>query len=58
LRGAQIDFNERFKNLAGQRDFFLVTMPDELKLQPLLKERLATYPIFAEGDGYVIYDLR
>lgn len=58
LRGAQADFEERFKNLAGKRDFFLVTMPDELELQPLLKERLATYPIFAEGDGYVIYDLR
>ena len=58
LRGAQADFEERFKNLAGKRDFFLVTMPDELELQPLLKERLATVPIFAEGDGYVIYDLR
>ncbi len=58
LRGAQADFEERFKNLASKRDFFLVTLPDELKAQPMLKERLATYPIFAEGDGYVIYDLR
>lgn len=58
LRGAQADFDERFKNLASKRDFFLVTLPDELKAQPMLKERLATYPIFAEGDGYVIYDLR
>ncbi len=58
LRGAQADFDERFKNLASKRDFFLVTLPDELKAQPMLKERLATYPIFAEGDGHVIYDLR
>jgi len=58
LRGAQADFDERFKNLASKRDFFLVTLPDELKAQPMLKERLAQYPIFAEGDGYVIYDLR
>jgi hypothetical protein len=58
LRGAQADFEERFKILASKRDFFLVTLPDELKAQPMLKERLATYPIFAEGDGYVIYDLR
>ena len=58
LRGAQADFDERFKNLASKRDFFLVTLPDELNAQPMLKERLATYPIFAEGDGYVIYDLR
>jgi hypothetical protein len=58
LRGAQNDFEERFKNLTSKRDFFLVTLPNELALQPLLKERLATYPIFAQGDGYVIYDLR
>jgi len=58
LRGAQADFDERFKNLASKRDFFLVTLPDELNAQPMLKERLATYPILTEGDGYVIYDLR
>ncbi|HEY2981924.1 MAG TPA: glycosyltransferase family 39 protein [Anaerolineales bacterium] len=58
LRGAQDDFQERFAQLALKRDFFLVTLPDELDLQPLLKQRLADYPIFAQGGGYVIYDLR
>ncbi len=58
LRGAQADFEERFQNLTSKRDFFLVTLPNELDLQPLLKARLATYPIYAQGDGYVIYDLR
>jgi hypothetical protein len=58
LRGAQIDFEERFKNLTSKRDFFLVTMSNELAAQPLLKERLAKYPIFMEGEGFVIYDLR
>lgn len=58
LRGAQNDFDERFKNLAAKRDFFLVTVPAELDAQPLLKQRLAGYPIYAQGAGYVIYDLR
>ncbi len=58
LRGAQDDFEERFNGLALKRDFFLVTLPDELDLQPLLSERLGRYPIYAQGDGYVIYDLR
>jgi 4-amino-4-deoxy-L-arabinose transferase-like glycosyltransferase len=58
LRGAQDDFEERFNRLALKRDFFLVTLPEELRLQPLLNERLGEYPIFAQGDGYVIYDLR
>jgi hypothetical protein len=58
LRGARDDFEARFQDLALKRDFFLVTLPDELGLQPLLKERLDRYPILSEGDGYVIYDLR
>jgi 4-amino-4-deoxy-L-arabinose transferase-like glycosyltransferase len=58
LRGARGDFEKRFQNLALKREFFLVTLPDELDLQPLLKERLDEYPLLFEGDGYVIYDLR
>jgi 4-amino-4-deoxy-L-arabinose transferase-like glycosyltransferase len=58
LRGAQDDFDERFERLALKRDFFLVTLPDELDQQPLLKERLAAYPLFVQGEGYVVYDLR
>jgi 4-amino-4-deoxy-L-arabinose transferase-like glycosyltransferase len=58
LRGAHDDFEAQFQQLALKRDFFLVTLPAELELQPLLKERLAAYPIYRQGDGYVIYDLR
>ncbi len=58
LLGARQDFEQRFKELASKRDFFLVTLPEELKLQPLLAERLAQYPIYEQGEGYVIYDLR
>ncbi len=58
LRGAQNDFEERFGNLTAKRDFFLVTAPAELEAQPLLKQRLEHDPVYAQGAGYVIYDLR
>lgn len=58
LLGARQDFEEQFTSLALKRDFFLVTLPEELQLQPLLDQRLADYPIYEQGEGYVIYDLR
>jgi hypothetical protein len=58
LRGAQNDFEHRFDQLSRKRDFFLITLPAELSLQPMLAERLAGYPIYLQGDGYVVYDLR
>lgn len=57
LRGAQHDFDEQFAELAPKKDLFLVTDFEELGLQPLLQEQLRNYPVFAQGDGYVIYDL-
>jgi hypothetical protein len=43
----------------GDSEFFVVTMFDELEKQPYLKKILyEQYPIFAEGDGYIIFDLR
>jgi hypothetical protein len=57
LRGAQNDFDQRFKDSTAKKELFVVTDFDELGRQPLLKEKLSGYPIFAEGDGYVIYDL-
>jgi hypothetical protein len=58
LKGADKEFETLFANLTTRSDFFLVTMPDELNRQPELKERLARYPVFAEGEGYIIYDLK
>ena len=58
LKGSQRDFDERFPALTAKSDYFLVTLPDELARQPELKERLASYPVFAQGDGYIIYKLR
>jgi hypothetical protein len=58
LRGAQGDFEERFDQLALKRDFFLVADMEELVRQVQLAQRLESYPVFARGDGYIIYDLR
>lgn len=58
LRGAQRDFEKQFANIASKKDLFVVTDFNDLNRQPFLKQKLAQYPIFAEGDGYVIYDLR
>jgi hypothetical protein len=57
LRGAQSDFEQQFENIASKKELFLVTDFDQLKRQPFLKEKLSAYPIFAEGDGYIIFDL-
>ena len=57
LRGAQNDFEIRFKDSTAKKELFVVTDFDELNRQPLLKEKLRGYPIFAENDGYIIYDL-
>jgi len=56
-RGAPLDFNALFEALAGSKGFFLVTDFAELKRQPQLEQRLAAYAIYAQGNGYVIYDL-
>jgi hypothetical protein len=58
LRSGKVQFEKAFDDMMQQRDLFLVTDFDELKLQPDLKARLSMYQIFAEGDGYIIYNLR
>jgi hypothetical protein len=57
LRGAQDDFEKQFEQLALKKELFIVTDFDELDRQPLLKQKLTLFPVFAQGDGYVIYDL-
>jgi len=57
LRGAKSDFEQQFTALALNKELFLVTDFDELKRQPLLKEKLSGYSVFAAGDGYIIYNL-
>lgn len=55
--GTQSDFEEQFTEIVAKKDLFLVTDFNDLERQPFLKDKLKAYPIFVEGDGYVIYDL-
>ena len=57
-RNAHFSFDKVFNDYAARKDYFLVTDFDQLRDQPQLKARLASFPIYMEGDGYKIYDLR
>jgi 4-amino-4-deoxy-L-arabinose transferase-like glycosyltransferase len=57
-RGTDKDFQKFFDNKAEKNDFFLVTSKNQLGQQPQLEATLQTYPVYAEGGGYIIYDLR
>ena len=59
VRGGSFSFDELFNEFSSRRDYFLVTDFDELDRQLELKNKLFTsYQIDAQGDGYVIFDLR
>ena len=58
-RGKSQTFAQAFESRAKERSFFLVTNMDEWEIQvELQKHLLQNYPLFAEGDGYFIFDLR
>ena len=57
LGQSEPDFDQRFNELTAGKDLFVVTLTDELNLQPELRERLyADYPV-QNGEGYLIFDL-
>ncbi len=56
-RGASIDLPQLFENMTRGKAYFLVTDFAELNRQPDLKQKLAGFSVYAQGDGYVIYDL-
>jgi len=57
--GQSFDLQALFAELTAGKQFFLVTMPEELDRQPELKALLQErYPLFSQGPGYLIYDLR
>lgn len=60
LRGNQpADFENFFLERIAGMDYFLVTSFNQLDQQPMLADYLdAHYPVFSQGDGYLIYDLR
>ena len=57
LRGVGFNFEKEFERRARSNSFFIVTDFKEFDKQPELKAKLIGHPIFAQGDGYVIYDL-
>ena len=57
VRGGSFDFNKTFNELTKDQFFFLVTDFVELNRQPQLKEKLVNFAVYAQGNGYVIYDL-
>jgi hypothetical protein len=59
LRGnTPADFQAFFAERTAGMQYFLITAFNQLDLQPELKDYLeAHYPVYQEGDGYLIYDL-
>jgi 4-amino-4-deoxy-L-arabinose transferase-like glycosyltransferase len=58
LRGARFNSSKNFDKMISGKSFFLVTDLQELDRQPDLKKALSAFPIYAQGNGYIIYDLR
>jgi hypothetical protein len=58
LRSGKFSFDKYFASYSSKKEFFLVTDFDELNNQPQLKARLQGFPVYMEGDGYKIFDLR
>jgi len=53
-----LDYQNYFDEKTQGMSYFVVTAFAELEAQPQLKELLLRYPVAAEGDGYIVYDLR
>jgi len=51
------DFETYFDAVKSAYDLFLVTNFSDLNSQPQLQEVLSQLAIYAEGDGYILYDL-
>jgi hypothetical protein len=52
------DFGTRFESAVTGQDYFVVTLFSDFDSQPLLKSYLYDhYPIYSQGDGYLIFDL-
>ncbi|MCB2213783.1 glycosyltransferase family 39 protein [bacterium] len=51
------DFEDYYEERVKDFDLFLVTHFGELNSQPMLMDKLSQLPIYAEGPGYILYDL-
>jgi len=53
------DFSTEFAQKTAGTDLFVITSEGELDKQPQLRNYLAAhFPVFAKGDGYLIYNLK
>lgn len=58
LRGREKDFDSAFTNRIDGMDYFLITAFNQFNSQVALKKTLTEkYPILAQGNGYLIFDL-
>jgi hypothetical protein len=58
VRNENRDPAARFDEITADMDYFLVTAFGQLDKQPELRKILEAFPVAAEGDGFVLYDLR
>jgi hypothetical protein len=59
IRKGAFTFDDLFARLSSKMKYFLVTDLEEFDRQAELKRRLFdSYPVYAEGDGYLIFDLK
>jgi len=57
-RGASFDPAQHFTKLTANKTYFLVTDFEELDRQATLKKLLDGFSIYAQGNGYIIFDLQ
>ena len=58
VRGGSIDAQKEFESRADGVEFFVVTALGQYEKQLGLREILESYPLAAQGEGYLIYDIR
>ena len=58
VKNAAKDPAAQFAEITAGDSYFLVTAFGQLEHQPSLKKILEGYKVAAQGDGYVLYDLR
>ncbi len=59
LRGSNKEFEEFFKKRIDGKSYFLITAFGQYEDQPALQQMLSdNFPILAQGNGYLIFDLQ
>ncbi len=58
VKNGSRDLAAKFTDLTAGNDYFLVTAFGQLDRQPNLRKILDGYTVAAQGDGFILYDLR